>query len=219
MTIHLTADQHFGHENIIKYCERPFSNIDEMDNAIVNNWNSVVYCFDTVFCLSDVTFGGMPYFKEYMARLNGTIIILGNAWHHDGRWIEQVKLWRIENAIPLSIGSQKMKAITDVRTATGERVYLAPPMAVIETSDYRIGSHKTLVATLSHFPLAVWPRKHYGAVHFHGHSHGTYKAEGRILDVGVDNQKFTPLSLADGIKHMRGIYVEEAPIKKKRKNP
>lgn len=39
---------------------------------------------------------------------------------------------------------------------------------------------------LSHFPFAIWDRKHYGAYHLHGHSHGNYQGEGRIMDVGVD---------------------------------
>ena len=37
-----TADLHLGHEAIIRYCNRPFTTIDEMGEAIVNNWNAVV---------------------------------------------------------------------------------------------------------------------------------------------------------------------------------
>ncbi len=37
-----TADPHFGHENILKFCKRPFKNTDEMDNAIIRNlWSCV----------------------------------------------------------------------------------------------------------------------------------------------------------------------------------
>lgn len=38
-----------------------------------------------------------------------------------------------------------------------------------------------------HFPIACWNQQHRGAWHLHGHSHGTFKASGKILDVGLDN--------------------------------
>lgn len=40
--IFFTADLHLGHENIIKLCQRPFKNIEQMDNALIQNWNAVV---------------------------------------------------------------------------------------------------------------------------------------------------------------------------------
>ena len=40
---------------------------------------------------------------------------------------------------------------------------------------------------LFHFPMAVWHKQHHGSYHLHGHSHGSYKASGRILDVGLDS--------------------------------
>lgn len=44
------------------------------------------------------------------------------------------------------------------------------------------------MAVLFHYPIAEWDRMHYGSYHVHGHAHGAYKAEGRILDVGIDNR-------------------------------
>jgi len=40
---------------------------------------------------------------------------------------------------------------------------------------------------LFHFPIACWDRQGYGSWHLHGHSHGGYRTEGKILDVGIDN--------------------------------
>lgn len=48
------ADTHFNHKNIIEYCTRPFKDIDEMNEAIINDWNNLVKNEDTVYHLGDV---------------------------------------------------------------------------------------------------------------------------------------------------------------------
>ena len=40
--VFFTSDTHFWHENIIKFCNRPFSSIEEMNDTIIENWNKVV---------------------------------------------------------------------------------------------------------------------------------------------------------------------------------
>ncbi len=40
--IFFTGDEHFGHKNVIKYCNRPFSDVDEMDREIIKRHNEVV---------------------------------------------------------------------------------------------------------------------------------------------------------------------------------
>lgn len=73
------ADTHFNHKNIIKYCNRPFKNSKEMNEYIVNKWNSVVTKGDIVYHLGDVGFGSTDELKELVCRLNGTkILIRGN---------------------------------------------------------------------------------------------------------------------------------------------
>jgi calcineurin-like phosphoesterase family protein len=51
-----TSDWHIGHTNIIKYCNRPFANVQEMDKTILDNFFSVVKKGDTVYFLGDLSF-------------------------------------------------------------------------------------------------------------------------------------------------------------------
>lgn len=77
--IWFTSDTHFGHANIIKYCDRPFYDTDHMDEAIIANWNAVVEPNDTVFHLGDVALGQIDKSLPKVGRLNGYIIAkLGN---------------------------------------------------------------------------------------------------------------------------------------------
>ena len=56
--VYFTSDTHFQHGNIIKFCNRPYSNVEEMNNAIIENWNSVVGPNDIVFHLGDFAWSG-----------------------------------------------------------------------------------------------------------------------------------------------------------------
>lgn len=83
--VFFTADTHFGHANIIKYCHRPFATVEEMDDALVRNWNAVVSPDATVFHLGDFALDSKERWKELFERLNGKekYLIIGN--HDKGR--------------------------------------------------------------------------------------------------------------------------------------
>jgi calcineurin-like phosphoesterase family protein len=78
------SDTHFNHENIIRYCDRPFANAKEMNEAIIENWNSIVKSKDVVYHGGDFGFGDITQLIDLRNKLNGTMrLILGN---HDKRY-------------------------------------------------------------------------------------------------------------------------------------
>jgi len=76
--IWFSADQHFNHKNVIKYCDRPFDNVEQMNNVLVNNWNEVVKGNDTVYVLGDFAWRNP---KPFIERLKGNKIFVAGG--HD----------------------------------------------------------------------------------------------------------------------------------------
>ena len=77
--IYLTSDNHFYHTRIIKYSNRPFENVDEMNIKMIENWNSVVSKNDLVIHLGDFALAHFDISKNILENLNGhKIIIKGN---------------------------------------------------------------------------------------------------------------------------------------------
>lgn len=100
--IWVISDTHFGHRNIIEYCDRPFKTTMLMNMAIRDNWNSVVKDGDIVYHLGDVYMGwNEPQdIGQFLASLNGRKrLILGN--HDDGKDVilhkafQKIMVWRM----------------------------------------------------------------------------------------------------------------------------
>lgn len=91
--IFFTSDLHFNHNREFIFNERGFSSINEMNEAIVNNWNNVVEDNDDVYVLGDLMLGGSEGSEtgvNLIKRLNGRIhIVIGN--HDTDRRIELYK--------------------------------------------------------------------------------------------------------------------------------
>jgi len=177
--IWFTADHHFGHKSIIKYCNRPFDNVNEMDNIMIENWNSVVNELDMVYYLGDIVFGNREKFDEIISRLYGNIkIIPGN---HDWKWLKD---W------------DRYFDYMQPKSLSGIGVDVIEPL-------YDLHYNKNELIVLCHYPLATWNKSHYNSYHLHGHSHGKFSYEGKIYDVGVDNNGFYPVNLNDILKIMK----------------
>lgn len=166
--IWVTSDTHFNHANIIKYCNRPFSSVEEMNETIIANWNKVVSEDDMVYHLGDFVLGDKSLVPDFLERLNGyKEFLMGN---HDNSniMLEMCKQGLIEN---------------------------------ISWEDVIKVGKKTII--LNHFPFGSLPdpATNYPIIQLHGHVHSTpdkpWNYFDNQYDVGVDNNNFTPVNLAE----------------------
>lgn len=167
--IWVTSDTHFNHANIIKYCNRPFSSVEEMNETIIANWNKVVRWDDTVYHLGDFALGDKSLIPNIFRRLPGRInVIMGN---HDNFNIME----KIGNEDRLIVGLFWEEII-------------------------KVGK-KTII--MNHFPFGSLPdpNSNYPIIQLHGHVHSTpdkpWNCFDNQYDVGVDNNNFTPVNLAE----------------------
>lgn len=98
--IWLISDTHFFHSNILKFTDENgelirgnrFTDVDDMNQQMLENWNSVVKPGDKVYHLGDVMMGDKEEFKKYWSKLNGKKnLIVGN--HDDIKWMAQKELF------------------------------------------------------------------------------------------------------------------------------
>lgn len=168
--IFLVSDTHWGHAKIITYCNRPFKNVEEMDKALIENWNSVVSPEDIVYHLGDVVFKGANHARQMLDSLNGKIyLVRGN---HDK------DLRRIRDRFEFWPDGAEYKDLVTIEILDEDAPRGVQPLV------------------LCHYALRSWDRKTHGAIHCFGHSHGTLTDDpfARSLDVGVDCHNFRPIS-------------------------
>jgi calcineurin-like phosphoesterase family protein len=87
-----TADEHYGHANIIRYCKRPFRTVDEMDAELIRRHNEAVGADDVVVHAGDFALGKISRAQAYVPLLHGRHIFLRGS--HD-RWLPEpsVQIW------------------------------------------------------------------------------------------------------------------------------
>lgn len=105
--IYFTADTHFGHFKIINHAGRNFTTAEEMDEALIKNWNSIVKKRDTVYFLGDFSFTTAEKTKSIYSMLNGNkkYFIAGN--HDKEKFISRTTGFEILQPITRISLSQK----------------------------------------------------------------------------------------------------------------
>ena len=89
--IYYVSDLHLHHLSIINMCGRPFDNIEEMNNILINNWNDTVSNNDIVYFLGDFAYKcNQQKATELLKQLNGKkYFIKGN--HDKETWLNKIK--------------------------------------------------------------------------------------------------------------------------------
>jgi calcineurin-like phosphoesterase family protein len=171
------SDTHFGHQNVINYCLRPFKTKEQMDKFLIFQWNCFIAPEDTVYHLGDFSLN-----KEALSilgpKLNGRkFLVSGN---HDKTYMFknrsnkklQTELnkattagWTVNQKIELG-------AVKNGKDLTIIMTHLPPKQEGTEAYDARYMNER-----IEHNP---------NALHLHGHLHGKYVKKGNLLDVGWD---------------------------------
>ncbi len=177
MTRFFTSDVHFGHRNVIGFCDRPYANVEEMDAAIIKQWNSQVKPEDEVFFLGDFGVIKSKVLEDDLVnQLNGKKhLILGN---HDSGF---------NSGHGVDDHSNKMftKAIRKLEKAGWTTVQVYKELKLKDG---------TLV-TMTHLPPDSDHDNRYthykipqdkNKWHLHAHLHGRYRKHKNLIDVCFD---------------------------------
>lgn len=173
MAIFFTSDQHFGHRNIINYSNRPFEDVDDMNRGLIERHNSVVHKDDIVWHLGDFSLSE-KLVPIILPQLNGThFLVAGN---HDACHT-----------------IHKSKSTAAIRRYFEYGFKEVHQEAIVEGilcahMPYTGDSHKE--DRYSNFRP-----KNNGEWLLHGHIHGLWKTNGKMINVGVDVWDWAPVHI------------------------
>ncbi len=168
-----TSDAHFYHDNIRRYCNRPFETVEDMNDILIANWNSVVKPDDDVIVAGDfIHSGNLEKIQSIIHRLNGKIWLV---------WGNHCMQNKFERPVIIEMFEGRCYDAMDFQVEDGE------------VEDGFLKFH------VNHYPCEYWTR---GAIHLHGHIHSGPKAETSEktifkplrYDIGVDNNNYYPIS-------------------------
>jgi calcineurin-like phosphoesterase family protein len=177
-----TADLHLGHKNIIKYCNRPFANVGEMNNILIANINEVADVDDELWILGDLAMGKLDESLSWVSQIRPKVqLVAGN---HDRCWIGE------RTTKPIEQWEDQCRRYLD---AGIEGLWEYASHTISERTVY-----------LSHFPyqgdhtdedrFAEWRLPDRGRWLLCGHIHNLWKQQVRQINVGIDVRDYYPVS-------------------------
>jgi calcineurin-like phosphoesterase family protein len=180
MTIWLTADEHYGHANIIRYCERPFTDVAHMERELIARHNAVVGPNDHVIHVGDFAMDDRRVLPILQQLRGWHSLVVGNHdrchpchKHHEGARRRYLNAGFV--------------TIVDQLVLDGMLIHHMP-----YSGDDREKYH------------AYRPADE-GLVLLHGHVHTQWKTRRRMVNVGVDVRGYAPVALEAIVEEARGL--------------
>jgi calcineurin-like phosphoesterase family protein len=187
-----TSDTHFGHANIIRYCDRPFSSVGDMRRGLVERWNAVVGETDRVFVLGDFAMGRIEESLSVLRELNGVKhLLVGN---HDR---------------PFDADPQRRSEWTGRYLAAGftSVAHGTVGYSLVRQHPVLMGHFPYHGDSLGHDRYASERPHDAGLPILHGHVHTEWRLNGRQFNVGVDRHDYAPVSEDDVVRILTGAGV------------
>lgn len=157
MTTWYISDNHWNHNNVLKFEDRPYETIEEMNQCMIKTWNKYIQPEDTVHHLGDFCFGGYNRWISILEQLNGNITLYkGN--HDESKVIKRLL---------------KEGYLQDVHVV-GDSFKIRSPK-----------TNTKYILTLTHYPMEIGnrPRLFNVSAHIHSEPSSYYNQ----LNVGVDS--------------------------------
>lgn len=198
MTVYFTSDLHIGHLRINELAGRPFSSVEEMNETIIERWNSVVRPMeDTVFVLGDIIMGNFKQNIELIRQLNGLKYMIpgnhdrifgGTEGPYGKRYLEFLRAYQEVGFVVFFINKTKpaikfSEAIKPFKLNADEQDFYMShfPYTGDSHDEDRYSEYRPPFD-----PKTPWL--------IHGHVHEKWKVNGHQINVGVDVWDFTPVS-------------------------
>lgn len=179
--VYYTADLHLGHANVIRFDKRPFASVEEMDQTLIENWNSRVTDRDKVYIVGDLIYRSEKPAEWYLEKLRGIkYLVIGN---HDKAILEN------ESARSYFEVIDKMMHITD-----GKRQICMCHFPVVEWNGYFRGYYHI-----------------FGHIHnARNRAFQVMREETRALNAGCMINQYIPVTFEELMRNNQWLREEEA---------
>lgn len=168
---HFYSDPHFGHKNIIEFCDRPFTDTEQMDEWLVREYNRHVKKTDFVLWCGDVSFANPARTEGILGQLYGRrAIVLGN---HD-----RPAQWYLDRDFEFALDEIAFR-----HEGVSFRACHYPPIKLADSEDERYPGRRPVLRD--------------GEILIHGHTHSKDQINGRCVHVGVDAWNYRPASIGE----------------------
>jgi len=181
--IFFSSDHHFFHANVIKYCARPFSSVEEMNEMLVKHWNDTVMPDDIVYYLGDFSMAFRPV-ETFTKRLNGIkYLVPGNhdfchSYHKKSRTAEKRAEW-VQKYIDNGWLVLPEQTTLEIEGVGAVNMCHHPHTNVGDYDD----------------KYANWRPVNDGKILLCGHVHEKWKQIGNMINVGCDVWDYKPVSV------------------------